>query len=73
MICGNSWGGLDPYPTWTWCVLPKGHTGSCKDWRGEPPHAPFFHDQPLAMEMIAKQVADERRAIAKKGGIPTSY
>ncbi len=63
-ICGASWGSTEA--GWTWCCLAKEHAGSCQDWQGKPPSAPFFHDQPEAAAFIAKQHADEDKKVDKK-------
>lgn len=65
-ICPESWGAGHGHP-WTFCVLPAGHPGPHQDWRGNPPDAPLFSDQPEAAEFIRKQREREAKAERDRG------
>lgn len=66
MICGNSWGTTER--GWLWCVLERGHAGSCVDGLGKPKPdtEKFFHEQPEALAEIQKQTERERLQISRK-------
>lgn len=66
MTCARSWGLGTGHP-WTFCVLPKGHEGTCQDWAGRTPDAPFFDDQPEEAAAIEKAIQEDRKREAKKG------
>lgn len=63
--CAQSWGTTEA--GWIFCVLPKGHAGQCADYAGNPPNAPFFHDQPEAQAAIEAQRVKQAKEDAKKG------
>ena len=65
MACQRAWG--SPDAGWTFCLLPKGHSGPCSGCKGPKPLDVKFRDeQPEYEESIRKQAEREQRDVARR-------